>query len=76
MGGHLIGTIEGPEVITDPTRMPTQFQEASALAALVEQGKLPPVSERLPAEPLVIKTLTCHRHLRWHLASRLHGTGP
>ena len=49
--------LRGPEVITDPTRMPTQFQEAPTLAALVEQEKLPPVTERLPAEPLVIKPL-------------------
>ena len=57
MGAHLIGAIEGPEVITDPARMPAQFQEAPPLAALVEQGKLPPVSERLPVEPLVIEPL-------------------
>lgn len=56
-GAHLIGAIEGPEVITDPTRRPAQFRQAPALATLVEQGKLPPVSERLPAEPLVIKPL-------------------
>ena len=74
-GAHLIGAIEGPEVVTDPARMPTQFREAPPLAALVEQGKLPPVSARLPAEPLVIQTLARHRHLWWHLASRLHGSG-
>ena len=57
MGAHLIGTIEGPAVVTDPAAVPTQFQEAPALSALVQQGKLPPVSERLPDEPLVIEPL-------------------
>lgn len=32
-----------------------QYQEAPELAALVEAGQLPPVEERLPAEPLVVK---------------------
>ena len=30
-----------------------QYNEAPALAAMVEAGELPPVEERLPAEPLV-----------------------
>jgi len=34
--------------------MPTEFHEAPELAALVGEGKLPPVEERLPEEPLVI----------------------
>ncbi len=32
----------------------TEFSEAPALSKLVEEGKLPPVEERLPEEPLVI----------------------
>ncbi len=33
-----------------------EYCEAPYLTALVEEGKLPPVEERLPAEPLVFKT--------------------
>ena len=33
----------------------TDYNEAPALAALVEAGDLPPVAERLPAEPLVLE---------------------
>ncbi len=32
----------------------TEFSEAPMLAKLVEQGKLPPVEERLPRNPLVV----------------------
>lgn len=32
-----------------------KFGEAPALAEIVKQGKLPPVEERLPEEPLVVK---------------------
>ena len=55
VGSALIGTLEGPEVITDPARIPKQFSEAPQLAALVKAGKLPPVTERLGQAPLVIK---------------------
>ena len=34
--------------------MPTTFHEAPQLAALVKEGKLPPVEKRLPEEPLVV----------------------
>lgn len=34
--------------------MPATFHEAPQLAALVKAGKLPPVRERLPEEPLVV----------------------
>lgn len=40
-----------PEVSSE---MPTSFQEAPMLAAMVAAGTLPPVEERLPLEPLVI----------------------
>ncbi|HPU08390.1 MAG TPA: ABC transporter substrate-binding protein, partial [Candidatus Atribacteria bacterium] len=33
----------------------TEFSEAPALAELVEEGKLPPVEERLPDEPAVVE---------------------
>ncbi|HEY2902842.1 MAG TPA: ABC transporter substrate-binding protein, partial [Polyangia bacterium] len=57
VGGSLIGKLEGPELILDPARWPTKFSEAPALAELVKAGKLPPVEQRLPAQPLVIKPL-------------------
>ena len=49
----LIGKLEGPEVVTDPAKFPRTFNEAPQLAAMVKAGKLPPVKDRLPAEPLV-----------------------
>lgn len=36
---------------------PGQFKEAPQLAQMVKDGKLPPVDQRLPKEPLVIKPL-------------------
>src|SRR5213594_2165250 len=53
----LIGKLEGPEVVTDPARFPKSFSESPQLAALVKQGKLPPVAERIGQDPLVIKPL-------------------
>jgi hypothetical protein len=53
----LVGTLEAPDIVVDPAVMPKQFHEAPALAALVKQGKLPSVEQRLPAEPLVLKPL-------------------
>ncbi len=35
----------------------TEFSEAPPLSKLVEEGKLPPVEERLPEEPVVIEPL-------------------
>ncbi len=37
-----------------PANKPRKFNEAPELAELVARGKLPPVEERLPEEPLVI----------------------
>jgi peptide/nickel transport system substrate-binding protein len=56
-GAHLIGKLEGPEVITDPAQFPKRFKEAPQLAELVKAGKLPPVEERIGQDPLVIKPL-------------------
>src|SRR5438093_3837032 len=53
----LIGKLEGPEVVTDPAKLPKTFKEAPQLAELVKQGKLPPVAERIGQDPLVIKPL-------------------
>ncbi len=37
-----------------PTAAPAKYGEAPALSELVKAGKLPPVEERLPKEPLVV----------------------
>src|SRR5262249_1832243 len=55
LGAQLIGKLEGPELILDPAKWPTKFSEAPMLAELVKAGKLPPVEQRVPKEPLVIK---------------------
>ena len=57
LGKHLIGKLEGPEILTDPARIPKKFSEAPMLAQLVRAGKLPPVEQRLPLEPMVVKPL-------------------
>src|SRR3989442_10462884 len=44
-----------PQVITDSSRAPKQFKEAPMLAEQVKAGKLPPVEQRLPQEPLVLQ---------------------
>jgi peptide/nickel transport system substrate-binding protein len=56
-GTALIGKLEGPEVITDAAKWPKTFNEAPQLAAIVKQGKLPPVAERIGQDPIVIKPL-------------------
>jgi peptide/nickel transport system substrate-binding protein len=53
-GRDLIGVLEGPEVVTDPARIPTVFKEAPDLAQRVSAGELPPVAERIGKHPLVI----------------------
>jgi peptide/nickel transport system substrate-binding protein len=53
----LVGQLEGSQVVTDAARIPRSFKEAPELAALVQQGRLPPVAQRLPEEPLVLQPL-------------------
>ena len=55
LGRYELGKIEGAELITDPSRFPRTFKEAAGLAALVQEGKLPPVAERIGQDPLVLK---------------------
>ena len=57
MGAQLIGKLEGPSLVLDPAKWPAKFGEAPALAELVKAGKLPPVKERIPEEPMVVKPL-------------------
>jgi peptide/nickel transport system substrate-binding protein len=55
IGRNLVGKIEGPTIVTDESQWPTSFKEAPALAELVKAGKLPPVEQRVPQDPLVMK---------------------
>ena len=57
LGAQLIGKLEGPELVLDPAKWPKKFAEAPMLADLVKQGKLPPVDQRVPDEPMVVKPL-------------------
>jgi len=59
LGASLIGTIEGPDIITDASQFPTEFADAPMLAEKVTAGELPPVAERLPvpSDLLVIQPL-------------------
>jgi peptide/nickel transport system substrate-binding protein len=57
IGAHLIGKLEGPELVLDATKWPKKFAEAPMLAEMVKAGKLPPVEKRVPDEPMVVKPL-------------------
>ncbi|HXF36949.1 MAG TPA: ABC transporter substrate-binding protein [Actinomycetota bacterium] len=56
-GGIAVGPVQGGQVVTDPSRFPTTFNEAPELAELVSQGKLPPVAQRIGQDPLVVEPL-------------------
>ncbi|MCC6179755.1 MAG: ABC transporter substrate-binding protein [Chloroflexi bacterium] len=56
LGANLIGKVEGPTILPDAKR-PAKLAEAPMLAELVKAGKLPPVEQRVPEEPLVVKPL-------------------
>ena len=53
----LVGKLENPAIITDAAQWPKKLNEAPALAELVKAGKLPPVEQRIPQEPMVLKPL-------------------
>jgi len=59
---ELVGKLEGPTIVTDPAQWPKTFHEAPGLAERVKAGQLPPVAERLPAEPMVIQPLHAIGH--------------
>lgn len=63
-----------PEVVTDPAQFPTTYNEVPELAALVRAGRLPPVQQRVPEEPLVIKP--AHEIGRYGGTWRAGFTGP
>ncbi len=54
-GRFALGKLEGGEIILDASKFPKTFKEAPELAALVQQGKLPAVADRIGQDPLVIK---------------------
>jgi peptide/nickel transport system substrate-binding protein len=54
-GRFPLGKLEGPVIVTDSAKFPQTFKEAPELAALVQQGKLPPVAQRVGRDPLVIQ---------------------
>lgn len=56
IGSALIGELEGPVVLVDAPR-PATLKQAPMLDALVANGTLPPVEERVPMEPLVVQPL-------------------
>ena len=74
VGAHLIGKLEGYEIVRNPARIPKRFSEAPMLAEQVKAGKLPPVERRLPAEPLVVKPV--HEIGRYGGTWRRAFTGP
>ena len=55
LGAQLVGKLEGPSLVLDPAKWPKKFGEAPALAEMVKAGKLPPVEQRLPEEPMVVR---------------------
>jgi peptide/nickel transport system substrate-binding protein len=50
-----LAKLEGPTIVTDASRFPKTLKEAPELAALVQQGKLPPVAQRVGQDPIVIQ---------------------
>jgi len=61
-GKYPLGKLEGPIIVTDAAKFPKTFKEAPELAALVQQGKLPPVAQRIGQDPLVIQPLTIGKY--------------
>ena len=52
-GSNLVGQLEGARIADVPR--PAQLKEAPQLAQLVREGKLPPVEQRVPEEPMVLQ---------------------
>src|SRR5260221_116118 len=72
--GQLVGKLEGATIVTDPAALPKAFKEAPMLAQLVQSGQLPPVDQRLPQEPMVLKP--AHEVGRYGGTWRRAFTGP
>src|SRR5688500_11839860 len=56
LGAQLVGKVEGPEIQRE-SRRPAKLGEAPMLADLAKAGKLPPVEQRVPEEPMVLKPM-------------------
>jgi peptide/nickel transport system substrate-binding protein len=54
LGAQFIGQLNGPEIVKDAPR-PAKLSESPMLTELVKAGKLPPVEQRVPDEPMVLK---------------------
>ena len=54
VGGGMMGETKKAEEAAPETMAMAEFQESPMLAELVVAGKLPPVEERLPKDPMVI----------------------
>ena len=50
-------TLLAPSILTVPALATKEYNEAPVLKELVRQGKLPPIEERLPNNPLVVEPL-------------------
>jgi len=72
--GALVGKLEGATIVTDSAAMPKTFKEAPMLADLVKTGKLPPVEQRVPQEPMVLNPL--HEIGKYGGTMRRAFTGP
>jgi peptide/nickel transport system substrate-binding protein len=57
VGKFQLGKLEGPTIVADASKFPKTFKEAPSLAALVQQGKLPPVADRIGQDPLIVQPL-------------------
>jgi peptide/nickel transport system substrate-binding protein len=76
MASNLVGTIEGPEIVTDPSQFPTSFNEAPMLAEMVANGELPPVEERLPEQSELLVIQPVHEIGQYGGTWRRGFTGP
>ena len=56
LGAQLVGKWEGGEIL-DEAKRPAKLGESPLLADMVKAGKLPPVEQRIPEAPMVIKPL-------------------
>jgi len=53
---QFIGKWEGPEIL-DEAKRPAKLGQAPMLVQMVSAGQLPPVEQRLPEEPMIVKPL-------------------
>ncbi len=71
----LIGKLEGPEVVTDPAKVPKTFKEAPQLAELVKARQAAAGRRARRAGSARHQAAEGDRQVRRHVARRLHGPG-